>query len=111
MKRFEDKKHLDFVASHGCMICDMPAEIHHLMHIPLFLFNKQGRRDDRWIIPLCPNHHRTSITSIHNYGDEFDWCEYYLGRDNNIIISALAFALHSPSDKTRQSVKDMVKPL
>lgn len=49
MKRV--RKFLDQVAELGCIVCQRPAEIHHVRK------NGEGR-DDRKVIPLCPDHHR-----------------------------------------------------
>lgn len=50
-----EKQHLSKVAELGCIICQMPAEIHHIrtgMGI--------GQRNSHFnVIPLCPHHHRT----------------------------------------------------
>ena len=50
--RLNRKKWLSLVADLGCIICLMPAEIHHTY------WNRKGKRDDRYVIPLCPRHHR-----------------------------------------------------
>ncbi len=52
MKKAE-KKHLDLVASIGCILCFAPAEIHHLTGAGMGL--KSSNYD---VIPLCPPHHR-----------------------------------------------------
>jgi hypothetical protein len=51
----DEKKHLDKVASIGCIICHRPAEIHHIR-------NGMGlsqRNSNYNVLPLCPEHHRT----------------------------------------------------
>jgi hypothetical protein len=50
-----EKEYLNRVAELGCIICRMPAEIHHLrtgMGLGM-------RNDYKNAIPLCPTHHRT----------------------------------------------------
>ena len=49
-----EKKHLERVASHGCIICCMPAEIHHLR-----TGQGMGKKANNYeVIGLCPTHHR-----------------------------------------------------
>ena len=46
-----EKKHMDKVASLGCIICKQPAVIHPV--------RKHGsKRDHMKVLPLCPRHHR-----------------------------------------------------
>ena len=46
-----ERDHMDAVAAMGCMICKMPAEIHHV--------GNQGTKASNYeVIPLCPLHHR-----------------------------------------------------
>ena len=47
----KEKAHMGRVAELGCMICGMPAEVHHL---PV----QGGQKDNMRCIPLCPLHHR-----------------------------------------------------
>lgn len=48
-----ERTHLNKVAELGCIICRMPAEIHHL-RTGVGLGQRSGK-----VIPLCPSHHRT----------------------------------------------------
>ena len=49
------RRHLSKVAEIGCIICKMPAEIHHLRH-----GMGMGQRNNYLnAIPLCHKHHRT----------------------------------------------------
>jgi hypothetical protein len=70
-----ENAHLDRVASLGCLICQQPAEVHHIRE-------GQGisqRASHFLTVPLCPDHHRGSL-SIHAskrqfealYGSELD---------------------------------------
>lgn len=64
-----EKRHLDKVASIGCLICGAPAEIHHMRTIC-----GMSQRANNWmVIPLCPEHHRTGAYghAIHNGYQEF----------------------------------------
>lgn len=61
----EERKHLDRVAGLGCLICGSPASIHHLMTAP----GKERRRDHRYVVPLCREHHQGD-TGVHGLGSE-----------------------------------------
>ena len=60
----------NFIARHGCVICRRPAVVHHLIHIKV---DKIGRRDDRYIIGLCPEHHQ----GLHHDGQETRYLAHY----------------------------------
>lgn len=48
-----EKEHLAAVASLGCIICESPAEVHHITGAGM------GLRSSHFeTIPLCPFHHR-----------------------------------------------------
>ena len=64
-KTTEEARHVEHVASLGCLICGKPAEVHHVMHAP----GKSKRRDHRFIAPLCPDHHRGN-DGVHGLGSE-----------------------------------------
>jgi len=49
----DKQDYLSWLASLGCIICSMPAEIHHLTGAGMALKNPDERA-----IPLCPRHHR-----------------------------------------------------
>lgn len=50
-----DKAYLDKLTQYGCIICRMPAEIHHLR-----AGMGMGQRNSHQnAISLCPRHHRT----------------------------------------------------
>lgn len=54
MKAIE-RQHLGKVAAIGCIICRMPAEIHHVR-----TGMGMGQRNTNFnVIPLCHKHHRT----------------------------------------------------
>ena len=76
-----ERQHLSKVAELGCIICRMPAEIHHARH-----GMGMGQRNSHFnAIPLCPNHHRTGGhgVAIHagqktfeaNFGTELELLE------------------------------------
>lgn len=61
----EERLHIAFVRSLGCLICGASAEAHHIMHAP----GKSKRRDHRFVVPLCHIHHRTDV-GVHGLGSE-----------------------------------------
>ncbi len=67
-KRFRDKGHLKFVASHPCLVCGRrPADAHHLKFTqPRALGRKVS---DEWTVPLCRTHHR----ELHRSASEPAW--------------------------------------
>lgn len=64
-KTGEEARHLERVASLGCLICGAPANVHHVMHAP----GKEKRRDHRFVVPLCREHHQGN-TGVHGVGSE-----------------------------------------
>ena len=60
-----ERRHLDRVASLGCLICDQPANVHHIRE-------GQGiaQRDHFLTIPLCYDHHQGAL-SIHGNRRQF----------------------------------------
>ena len=46
-----ESDHMGTVAGLGCIICKMPAHVHHL---PV----QGGQKDNFKVIPLCPLHHQ-----------------------------------------------------
>jgi len=65
-----EKKHMSRVAELGCAVCrrfgleGTPAELHH----PRALAGGWGRSSHMDVIPLCPAHHRGSLSGIHGVG-------------------------------------------
>ena len=55
------------VAELGCIICDSPAQVHHIRKPGL---TGAGQRASDWLVlPLCMEHH-TGGTGIHTLGRE-----------------------------------------
>ncbi|HWK96709.1 MAG TPA: Rad52/Rad22 family DNA repair protein [Pseudolabrys sp.] len=69
-RRFRDKGHLRFVASHPCLICGrQPADAHHIQFAqPRAMGLKVS---DEFTVPLCRTHHR----QLHQAGNEVAWWE------------------------------------
>ena len=60
-KTKEERDHLNWIASQGCMICGKSANIHHL--------RKYGEpRNHFRVIPLCYNHHQGCPDGLHHMG-------------------------------------------
>ena len=70
VKRLRDKDHLQFVATHPCLVCGrQPVEAHHLKFSqPSALGRKVS---DAFTVPLCALHHR----DLHTTGNELAWWE------------------------------------
>lgn len=66
------KRHLDRMAQYGCLVCGKPANLHHIMHMD----GKDCRRDDRYIAPLCKEHHQGKY-GVHGIGSEKGFCDRY----------------------------------
>lgn len=68
-----ERRHLDRVASLGCIACqadgyeDTPAEIHHL----------DRNRNHMRVIPLCPYHHRDGGYGFAVHAGRPIWTERY----------------------------------
>lgn len=54
-----EKAHMGRVAALGCLVCERPAEIHHMKVNPLSgLHLGLGQRASHYhVLPLCPQHH------------------------------------------------------
>ena len=55
-----------------CLICGAEAECAHLRYSDA-RHKKLNGRDHRWILPLCPNHHRNGRDSQHGDLGEYEW--------------------------------------
>ena len=52
-------EHLEFVATHPCCVCDgNQIVVHHLIHYKPV--DKIGRRDDKYVIPICEVSHNNA---------------------------------------------------
>jgi hypothetical protein len=66
--RLRNKRHLEFVSTHPCLVCGRsPADAHHLRFAqPSALGRKVS---DEFTVPLCRAHHR----ELHQHGRESAW--------------------------------------
>ena len=63
-----EREHLSKVASLGCLVCQRPANVHHIRPIGLGM----GMRSSHYqTIPLCREHHQGQF-SIHNCKEQFE---------------------------------------
>jgi hypothetical protein len=67
-RRYRDRAHLEFVASHPCLVCGRrPSDPHHLGFAQT---RAMGRKvSDEFTVPLCRVHHR----QVHRSRDERTW--------------------------------------
>ena len=63
-----EREHMSKVASLGCLICQRPANVHHIRPIGLGIGNRSSHYET---IPLCHDHHQGQF-SIHNSKQEFE---------------------------------------
>ena len=63
-----EREHMSKVASLGCLVCQMPTQLHHIRPIGLGI----GMRSSHYqTIPLCREHHQGQF-SIHNCKEQFE---------------------------------------
>ena len=63
-----EREHMSKVASLGCLVCQRPANVHHIRPIGLGIGNRSSHYET---IPLCYDHHQGKF-SIHNCKKEFE---------------------------------------
>jgi Recombination enhancement, RecA-dependent nuclease len=68
-----EKRYLDHIRSMGCLVCDAPAEAHHVRGYA----DKAGSisKSHMLVVPLCPTHHRYispngTRVSVHDLGHQ-----------------------------------------
>lgn len=72
MSKAAESRHMGRVAELGCLICDSPANVHHIR-----TGVGMGQRQSAYLtIPLCREHHQGDF-SIHSHRREF--CALYGG--------------------------------
>lgn len=49
-----ERRHLDRVAAMGCLVCGMPATVH---HVTASIHGGRLSRTHERVVPLCPTHH------------------------------------------------------
>ena len=63
-----ERAYMAKVFSLGCIVCQMPPQLHHIRPIGLGIGNRSSHYE---VIPLCMSHH-TGQFSIHNCKQEFE---------------------------------------
>jgi hypothetical protein len=63
-----EREHMSKVASLGCLVCQRPANVHHIRPIGLGIGMRSGHYQT---IPLCHDHHQGQF-SIHNCKEQFE---------------------------------------
>lgn len=94
MGTVKSKKHLQFVASHCCLICrNSEVQVAHIRHLPS---GNQGlsRKDDRYCIPLCFSCHQAQ----HKMNERLFWQKYGI----NPLGVAKQLCLKSPCKKVKE---------
>lgn len=64
-----ERDHMARVAALGCLICQGPAEVHHVTDGP----GMDQRASHYDTIPLCPRHHRTGGPGVALHAGEATW--------------------------------------
>lgn len=84
----KDEKHCDFIRTLPCCICNKDSECAHVRYADAGHGKVEmgmGRRDDRYTVPLCPDHHRLNEESQHANNERGWWLMTGL---NPLIMSA-----------------------
>ena len=68
MANKKEREHLNKVAAMGCLICESPANVHHIRPKGLGMSRRSSHFDT---IPLCYDHHQGQF-SIHNNKKAFE---------------------------------------
>jgi hypothetical protein len=63
-----EREHMSKVASLGCLVCQMPTQLHHIRPVGLGIGNRSSHYH---VVPLCREHH-TGQFSIHNCKEQFE---------------------------------------
>ncbi len=66
-----ESAHMDRVQELSCLICQMPAEIHHCFT------SMGGGRNHMKVIPLCPKHHRTGGYGVALHAGKKEFAKKY----------------------------------
>lgn len=91
-KRYENRKHLEWVASLPCLVTGGQAQVHHLLR-PWSGIRGTGRKSgDENTVPLSPEYH----TALHMRGDEEAWSFEQLGHVAALRGAAERIWLASP---------------
>lgn len=67
-----EKAYFGKVAEGGCLVCQRPAEIHHILASKA----RRWRRDNSMVVPLCESCHRGRY-GVHGLGSEAAFKDHY----------------------------------
>lgn len=90
-----DHAHLRFVHGLPCIYpgCGAPGEAAHVRYASTAHGKVEtggGRKpDDRWVVPLCPRHHREGPDAQHNHNEREWWAALKI---DPLTIAALLFS-------------------
>lgn len=89
---FKDRRHLAFIASLPCVICGThPVECAHIRFGDAESGKMQAlakKPSDHWVLPLCPNCHRTGPEAQHSQSERWFWERH---RINPVKLAKLLF--------------------
>jgi len=98
--RNEDKRHLDFIRGLPCLLCGARSEAAHVRYAGSYYGKGEtgvGRKpDDRWVVPLCSEHHRTGPDAQHGTSEKNWWKKMGV---NPLIAAALLYSASSVDDE------------
>ena len=77
--------YLNLIRQCPCLICGQQAEAAHV-RMSSSKYAKTNGRNDKWVVPLCPGHHRLYPNAQHNSGEQSWW--------DAMCIDPLEIALH-----------------
>lgn len=100
--REKDEAHLKFIRGLPCLICGSIGEAAHVRYGS----NAHGKREtgagekpsDKYVVPLCPDHHRNGKDSQHASGERRWWQSAGI---DPIVISALLFQVSGDEPAAR----------
>lgn len=76
-----EQRHMDRVASLGCLVCQMPSEIHHVR-----IGQGKGQRSSHFrVLPLCGKHHRTGGHGVAFHAGKEIWQEKF-GTEEELLV-------------------------
>ena len=71
-KQTKYPQYLKNIRQCNCVVCGQQAEAAHL-RMSSAKHGKVNGRDDKWVIPLCPYHHRLGPLAQHSMGESQFW--------------------------------------
>ena len=77
-----EREHMNRIAGMGCVICERPAEIHHIRQ---GMGLGQRAKVIGGVIPLCPDHHRNGGHGVAIHAGRKTWEAKY-GTEQDLLI-------------------------